>query len=83
MRQTFEPYRGYSIEVRVTREQVIASAGTRYYTVSWLIRPENDTAAPIVSFPESADFVSHEIAFHYGENRARAFIDFLLASKRE
>ncbi|CAD6563331.1 hypothetical protein LMG24235_08575 [Paraburkholderia sabiae] len=80
MRESCEPYRGYAIEVHVSVSHAISFSGVqRRYTVSWAIYSADDAVAPVASFPERVDFVSHDGAFTYGEKRARAFIDCTLA----
>jgi hypothetical protein len=80
MHQSCKPYRGYAIEVRVVPSHVIAFSGMqRRYAVSWSIYSTDDGIAPVASFPERVDFISHDGAFLYGEKRAQAFIDCMLA----
>jgi hypothetical protein len=80
MHQSCKPYRGYAIEVRVTPSHVIAFRGMqRRYAVSWSIYSADDGIAPVASFPERVDFISHDGAFLYGEKRAQAFIDCMFA----
>ncbi|GAB7522519.1 hypothetical protein PBS_15030 [Paraburkholderia sp. 2C] len=82
MRQSCKPYRGYAIEVQLSPSRVLSFAGLqRRYAVSWSIYSANDAVAPVANFPERVNFLTDEAAYRYGEDRAHAFIDCLMANK--
>ncbi|PTB24225.1 hypothetical protein C9I56_35040 [Paraburkholderia caribensis] len=74
--QSCTPYRGFSIDVRVTTNSVDSIYGTDLrYSVSWSILSSSPLATPVASLPEQLNFLSPAAAFSYGERRARTFID--------
>ena len=77
MRNSCEPYCGYTIEVHVSTSHAISLSGIqrRYYKVAWSIYSVDDAVAPVASVPERVDFISYDGAFNYGEKQAREFID--------
>ncbi|WMY11059.1 hypothetical protein [Paraburkholderia phenoliruptrix] len=76
MRQSREPYRGYSIAVEVKTTSSISFTGIqRRYTALWIIYSNDSQLAPVASFPEKVDFESEDAALRYGQKRARAFVD--------
>jgi hypothetical protein len=74
--QSCTPYRGFSIDVRVTTNNIDSIYGTDLrYSVSWSTFSSDPLATPVVSLPEQLNFLSRAAAFLYGERRARTFID--------
>jgi hypothetical protein len=77
--QSYAPYRGYCIEVHVTRARAAVIGGiARRYRVSWTVssleHPES-----VASFPEQFDFLSEQEASRFGENRAHTYIDSVVS----
>jgi hypothetical protein len=82
MRKSCQPYRGYAIDIQISPSRVLWFTGVqRRYSVSWSIYSASDAVAPVANVPERVNFLSDDSAFSYGENRAHAFIDCLLAGK--
>jgi hypothetical protein len=74
--QSFEPYRGYRIEVHVTPATTRHIGGiARRYRVTWQVSSLHHPMQNVVSFPEQFDFLSDKEAFKYGENRAHTYVD--------
>ncbi|KAA0999985.1 hypothetical protein FVF58_41030 [Paraburkholderia panacisoli] len=74
--QSRVPYRGYTIEVRVTQTKSPSLDGQQLrYTVAWLILSAAPLTSAIASLPEHLNFLSAEAAFAYAERQARRFID--------
>jgi hypothetical protein len=70
------PYRGYTIDVRVTQTKSPSLDGPQLrYAVSWSIVPAAPLTSAIASLPEHLNFLSAEAAFAYAERQARLFID--------
>lgn len=82
MRDLCEPYRGYSIQVRVSISPVISLScmPRRHYNVSWSVRSVDDVATAATSVDVRNDFISYNGAHNYGERQAREFVDRELAS---
>ncbi|MBP0596308.1 hypothetical protein J8I87_43385 [Paraburkholderia sp. LEh10] len=81
--QSCAPYRGFSIDLTVTSNNVISIDGKEYrYSVSWSVRSSGTHSTPIASLPAEVDFMTPDEAFSYGETRAQVFIDGCLVSER-
>lgn len=79
--QSCAAYRGYSIDVEVTANNVVSLSGRELrYSVSWSIISLHVLSTPIASLPERLEFLSPDDAFSYGERRAHTFIDGSLLS---
>jgi hypothetical protein len=73
--QSYLPYRGYRIEVRVKPRDAISSSGRRFMVV-WSIRSMSSSSAQISGFPEHVDSMYEADALEYGETKARRFVDW-------
>jgi hypothetical protein len=74
--QSCVPYRGYTIDVRVTPTRSPSLNGQQLrYAVSWVIISADPPASTIANIPENLNFLTPEAAFAYAERQARRFID--------
>lgn len=79
--QSYEPYRGCHIEVKVTPAKAHVIGGmTRRYRVSWSVSSPGLIDRKVASFPEQFVFLSEQEAFRYGENRAHTYVDSILST---
>jgi hypothetical protein len=82
--QSYAPYRGFSINVRVTPAATLSFHGVGHrYKVSWTISSYAHPGREIASFPERLGFLSEQEAFRYAENRAHTFIDCMLSGAHD
>jgi hypothetical protein len=69
------PYRGFHIDINVVTSESAWMEGRLRYSVSWVIRPPDPLARPVLSLSERFNFLSRDAASTYAESHAKSFID--------
>jgi hypothetical protein len=73
--QSCTPYRGFHVDIKVVPNESSMMEGRPRYSVSWIIRPQDLLARPVLRLSERFNFLSPDAAFRYAESHAKSFID--------